>query len=360
VFPDRRKNATGQWLEIRELDEKPTGPRFTFRAEAELGCENLAPAEIELTAVKVRMAAGEFEFIRWLRGRIPPDSRVVLGPGDDCAVLARPGSDVLITTDVLTEGVDFRLAEVGGRAVGRKAMAVNLSDIAAMAGRPTAAVVGLVLPAGPGSRALAEDIFLGIEEVAKQFDVAVVGGDTNAWDGGLVISVSVMGETTGTGAVPRSGAKPGDWIFVTGPLGGSILGRHLNPTPRIEAARLLHQFVRLTAMADISDGLAADLNHILEESGCGAELVAEAIPIHADAVRLGARTQRSALDHALHDGEDFELVFTLSPEGGEKLSKEMPWPGLFKIGDCTKSGLTLIEKRASRALQPRGWSHEVV
>ncbi|MGL6096666.1 MAG: thiamine-phosphate kinase, partial [Fimbriiglobus sp.] len=185
------------------------------------------------------MPAGEFEYIRWIRSRTPADVRVLVGPGDDCAVLVPPSRPLLVTTDVLTEGVDFWLAEAGPRAVGRKAMAVNLSDIAAMAGVPNAAVVGVVLP-HDGGRPLAEELFAGLREVADAFGVAVVGGDTNAWAGGLVISVTVLGEATHRGPVVRSGAKPGDWVFVTGPTGGSILGRHLAPTPRVREALALH------------------------------------------------------------------------------------------------------------------------
>jgi len=266
---------------------------------------------------------------------------------------------VLITTDILTEGIDFRLAEIGGRSVGQKAMAVNLSDIAAMAGLPTAAVVGLVLPDGAGSRALAEEIFRGLRDVADRFHVPIVGGDTNTWPGGLVVSVTVLGEPIGKGPVLRSGAKPGDWIFVTGRLGGSILGRHLSPTPRIVEAEILHRRVKLTAMADISDGLAGDLGHILDESGCGAVLMAEAIPIHADAVRLAIQTGRPPLDHALNDGEDFELVFTVNPEEGAKLLREQPVLGLAKVGECSESGLQLSEGGVSRLYASKGWSHRV-
>jgi thiamine-monophosphate kinase len=304
------------------------------------------------------MAAGEFEYIRWLRGRTPTHPRVLVGPGDDCAVLARPTGSVLVTTDVLTEGVDFRLAETDPRAIGRKAMAVNLSDIAAMAGVPTAAVVGVVLPVG-GGRQLAEELFHGLREVADAFGVALVGGDTNTWDGGLVISVTILGEATSRGAVRRSGAKPGDWVFVSGPLGGSILGRHLSPTPRVREALALHEFADLHAMADISDGLAADLNHILEESGCGAVLDAAAIPVHPDAVDLSGWTDGTPLAHALGDGEDFELVFTVSPIDGERLLRELPVPGLAKVGECVESGLWLVENGTRRPLEPRGWVHRV-
>lgn len=304
------------------------------------------------------MPGGEFDYIRWVRGRSPADPRVLVGPGDDCAVLAASTGPQLVTTDLLTEGVDFILADAGGRAVGRKAMGANLSDIAAMAGRPTAAVVAVALPRA-GGRGLAEELYLGLREVADAYGVAVVGGDTNSWDGGLVVTVTVLGEAVGHGPVLRSGAKPGDWVFVTGPCGGSILGRHLAPVARVKEALALHAAVELHAMIDVSDGLAADLGHILEESGCGAVLAANAIPVHADAVELSRRTGRRPLDHALGDGEDFELVFTVSAADGAKLLSEPPVPGLMKIGECVENGLWLEEQGRRTPLTPCGWVHSV-
>lgn len=304
------------------------------------------------------MPGGEFDYIRWVRDRSPADPRVLVGPGDDCAVLAASAGPLLVTTDLLTEGVDFILTEAGGRAVGRKGMGVNLSDIAAMAGRPTAAVVAVALPR-EGGRGLAEELYHGLREVADSYGVAVVGGDTNSWDGGLVVTVTLLGEAVGRGPVLRSGAKPGDWVFVTGPCGGSIVGRHLTPTPRVKEALVLHAAVELRAMVDVSDGLAADLNHILEESGCGAVLSADAIPVHADAVELSRRTGRRPLDHALGDGEDFELVFTVSAADGANLLHAPPVAGLTKIGECLESGLWLEEQGRRTPLEPTGWTHQV-
>src|SRR5262249_45919156 len=169
------------------------------------------------------------------------------------------------------------------RLVGRKAMAVNLSDIAAMAGRPVGAVVSVGLPR-QGGRGLAEELFYGLREMADAFKTAIVGGGTNSWGGALVIPVTIPGQSTGRGPVTRSGARPGDWLLVTGPLGGSIRGKHLTFTPRVREALQLHAAADLHAMIDISDGLAADVNHICEESHCGAVLDAEALPI-ADAAR---------------------------------------------------------------------------
>ncbi len=299
----------------------------------------------------------EFDYIAWLRSRTPADPRVPVGPGDDCAVLAPPGRPLLVTTDLLTDGTDFILSEVGPRAAGRKAMAVNLSDVAAMAGVPTAAVVAVALPRG--GRSVGEELYVGIREVADEFGVAVVGGDTNSWDGALVVAVTLLGEATTRGPVLRSGARPGDWVFVTGPVGGSIRGRHLTPTPRVREALRLHEVVDLHAMIDISDGLAADLNHILDESRCGAVLDAAAVPVHADAVELARTTGKPPLAHALGDGEDFELLFAVSSADGEKLLREPPVPGLAKIGECVDAGLWLEEGGTRRPLAPTGWVHEL-
>jgi thiamine-monophosphate kinase len=336
---------------------------------------------------------GEFDYIRWLRTQTPADPRVLVGPGDDAAVLARPAGPVLVTVDLLMDGTDFVLSECGPRAAGRKAMAVNLSDIAAMAGVPTAAVVSVALPrpeetpppnplpprgrglgggvlpsfpsprggGGRGAGSLPHDLYLGLRDVADAFGVAVVGGDTNSWAGRLVISVTVLGEATARGPVLRSGARPGDWVMVTGPLGGSIRGHHLTFTPRVREALRLHEAAELHAMADISDGLAADLNHILDESRCGAVLAAEAIPIAPAAVELSRETGRTPLDHALGDGEDFELVFTVSPADGERLVRGQPVPGvtLTKVGECVAAGLWLEQAGTRRPLEPTGWVHRV-
>jgi thiamine-monophosphate kinase len=269
---------------------------------------------------------------------------------------------------MLMDGIDFIIAEVGPRSAGRKAMAANLSDIAAMAGIPIAAVVSVALPRqltevrsqkSVISSEFAEELYHGLREVADAFDVPIVGGDTNSWDGPLVISVTILGEATERGAVLRSGAKAGDWIFVTGPLGGSILGHHLGFTPRVREAIALNETASIHAMCDISDGLSADLNHILEESRCGAVLFADAIPISAAARELSATSNKTPLQHALSDGEDFELVFAVSPADGEKLLSEPPIAGLVKIGECVDSGLWIQEGSERKRLEPVGWVHEL-
>jgi thiamine-monophosphate kinase len=305
--------------------------------------------------------SSEFAYIDWLRARTPSDPRVRIGPGDDAAVLDLPRQHpLLVTTDMLLERSCFRLGEAGPRAIGRKAMAVNLSDIAAMAGVPVAAVVSVGLPR-EGGRALGEELYYGLREIADRFSTALVGGDTNSWDGPLVISVTVIGQATAKGPVRRAGARPGDWILVTGPLGGSILGKHVNFTPRVTEALRLHEETDLHAMIDISDGLAADLHHICKESACGALLRAESIPISDDARRQFAQDGRSPLEHALHDGEDFELVFTVSAEDGERLTRTQPVAGisLVKIGECVADGYWLEQAGQRRELEPKGYVHEM-
>lgn len=305
----------------------------------------------------------EFDYIRWLRGRTPNHPRVPVGPGDDCAVLARPTRELLVTTDMLMDGTDFVVAEVGPRRAGRKAMAANLSDIAAMAGAPIAAVVSVALPQAKPPTAspsqFAEQLYLGLRDVADAFHVPIVGGDTNSWPGPLVVSITALGEATGRGPVTRAGAKPGDWVFVTGPLGGSILGHHLDFTPRLRESLALHAAVELHALIDVSDGLAADLNHILEESHCGAVLDAKAIPVSPAAVELSRTSGKTPLQHALGDGEDFELVFTVSPADGEKLLRQPPVPGLVKIGECVSAGLWIESAGRREPLAATGWIHRM-
>lgn len=300
---------------------------------------------------------GELAYIDWLRRRTPSDPRVLIGPGDDtAALLLAPDRPCLVTTDMLLEGSCFRLAEAGPRRIGRKAMAVNLSDIAAMAGKPVAAVVSVGLPRQDG-QSIAEQLYLGLRDMADQFGTALVGGDTNSWDGQLVICVTLLGEPTGARPVRRSGARPGDWLMVTGPLGGSILGKHLDFTPRVTEAQRLHETVDLHAMIDISDGLAADVHHICEESQCGAVLRAEAIPITEEAQHMN--DGKPALVHALADGEDFELVFALAADQARELLRKQPIAGitLYHIGECVQEGLWLEEQGHQRPLDPMGYIH---
>jgi thiamine-monophosphate kinase len=303
----------------------------------------------------------EFDLIQQIRNRVGPSRRLKVGIGDDAAVLdwsALP--DCLVTVDMLMEGVDFTLDTATPEQIGRKALAVNLSDIAAMAGRPVACVVAVALPRDGGFE-LGQRLSAGLQALAAEFDVALAGGDTNTWKGPLVLSITVLGEPTGRGPVLRSGAQPGDWICVTGPLGGSLLGHHLDFTPRVREAQALHQATTLNSLIDISDGLAADLGHILDESRVGAVLDAAAIPIAPAARELSQRDGRSPLDHALADGEDFELIFTLAAAAAARLLTNPPaGVAVYHIGEITAE-----PRRALRladgtfvSLSDRGWKHQ--
>jgi thiamine-monophosphate kinase len=306
----------------------------------------------------------EFTLIDWIRqGERPRGSPWTrLGIGDDCAILrTAPSSDLLVTTDMLMDGRHFQLAEDGPHAAGYKALGVNLSDIAAMAGVPRAALVAVALPRA-SAVSIAQGLYAGMRELAERFDVDLVGGDTNAWDGPLVVSVTLLGEATARGAVRRAGARPGDAILVTGPLGGSLFaGRHLRPLPRIAEALALNLAAPLHALIDISDGLSSDLGHILTESGgLGAVLDPAAIPIHPDANEMSRRDGAPALDHALNDGEDFELCLVVSAGDATRLLANPPAPAmLYRVGVVTDSpGLRLRMPDGTLVpIEPLGFDH---
>ena len=269
----------------------------------------------------------EFQFIDRIRQQAGEFPGVRLGIGDDAAAVTfESGRPAVITADMLLEGVHFRCPPATAGQVGRKSINVNLSDLAAMAATPRYAVVTVCLPRGesPDRNSFADELMAGMLEAAAEFHVAIVGGDTTSWDGPLVVSVTAIGEAHEKGLVTRSGARPGDWICVTGELGGSLAGRHLEFTPRVREAQFLHESSTLTAMLDVSDGLVADLYHILEESHCGAILDASAIPISGAAQKK--EDENSPLQRALGDGEDFELLFTLPESDGETLlsNPELP------------------------------------
>lgn len=298
----------------------------------------------------------EIAYIRWIRDQCRPRPPVEVGPGDDAAVIsADRGDPLLVTTDSVLDGVDFKLSEAGPRLAGRKAMAVSLSDIAAMGGRPTVAVATLAAARSTREEVL-RDLFGGMKEVAEEFGAQIVGGDCSAWDGGLVITVTCLGQGR---PILRSGAVVGDAICVTGTLGGSILGKHLRFTPRVREAQELHRRYLIHSMIDISDGLARDLHHILEASGVGAEIDGAAIPISDDARKLSRKTARDPLDHALGDGEDFELLFSLPEDEAQGLC-EGPPEGLqvTRIGKIVQKGCSLNRAGKVTPLPPTGYVHE--
>lgn len=306
---------------------------------------------------QVEFLRGEFRLIDWVRQRSGPHPQVPVGIGDDAALLApTPGEEVIVTTDMLMDGRHFIVGETPPEWIGRKALAVNLSDIAAMGGRPLAAFISWALPRNRG-RDLAESLFAGMAQLAREFNVSIAGGDTNSWDGPLVINVTLVGETIGQRRILRSGARPGDVILVTGPLGGSLAGRHLTFTPRVHEAIELSQRVHINAMLDLSDGVASDLRHVLNQSQVGATLDANSIPIHPDVDRQLPHSEQ--LRKALTDGEDFELLLTVSPIEAEKLLANPPQGySLFRIGVIdAELGARIKTERGIEPLPTGGWEH---
>src|SRR6266481_9507256 len=283
----------------------------------------------------------EFELISRLTRSLPTNKSVVVGAGDDCAVLdlGLPDRLLLFKTDAVVEGFHFTSATPAQK-IGRKALARCLSDIAAMAGTPIAALVTLALPATfvPD---FVESIYAGISALARRHEVAIVGGETTVNPQGTLISVALLGSMPRGKGVLRSGAEVGDAIFVTGELGASLAGKHLDFEPRLAEARWLAQHFSLHALIDLSDGLAGDLRHILKASRVGAELSSSAIPI-SRAARLAAKGKASAkppLLAALTDGEDFELQLSC-------------------IGKITAGeGITIKDQHGVRPLTANGYMH---
>jgi len=302
------------------------------------------------------MAKDELELVAWLREQQRWHTTVALGIGDDLAALALNADFVLVGSDMLLDGVHFDSARHDPAQIGRKALACALSDCAAMAVRPVAAVVSLALPS---SMPLSEvkSMYGGMFPLAEECGAVIVGGDTTRWDHPLAIDVSVTAVSwPGIDPVTRSRARPDDLLYVTGPLGGSLLGRHLSFAPRLTEARALAENLghRLHAMIDISDGLSLDLWRLCEASRVGAMLDERQLDevVSADAGRAGAEDGRAPLDHALSDGEDFELLFAAAPDARELGAPA--WP----IGTVTNAGLSVRgADGATRPLEPRGWVH---
>jgi len=305
----------------------------------------------------------EAELIAHLRKRLAPHPLVRLGIGDDAAVLRMgEAADCVVSVDLLTDHVDFDLTRVDPRRVGRKALAAGLSDLAAMASKPLAGVVALALPR-KGGMELAVELYEGLLPLAEQYGLAIAGGDTNSWDGPLVISVTVIGNVTARGPLKRSGAGGGDRIVVTGSFGGSILGRHLEFQPRVAEALLLAERYELDAGIDVSDGLSIDLAHLAQESGCGAIVDLQAVPVAEDARRLAQQLADGStpLEHALSDGEDFELILAVPPAEAERMLAEQPLSvPLCAIGEfIAEPGLWQRDSKGRTSpLVPRGYQHE--
>ena len=307
----------------------------------------------------------EFGLIDWIAQHARPVGRdVVKGIGDDMAVMQVGAETILMTTDTLLEAVHFDLASATFEQVGYKAMACSLSDCAAMAAEPIAAVIAVAL-ANRMSLTEAQQLFAGAQRAAQLYDCAIVGGDTTSWDQPLAVNVTMLATCSDHKPVLRSGARADDVIMVTGQLGGSSTGKHLTFEPRLAEAKLLAESVDLHAMIDISDGLSSDLLHICRASGVAAVVDAEALPLSA-----AARRTAEPIDAALGDGEDFELLFCVSPADAEKL--QGCWPDrssvlLSRIGRITPCGSigqgdehrTFLRRAdgSVEPMKPSGWEH---
>jgi thiamine-monophosphate kinase len=330
----------------------------------------------------------ESEIIARLRKRAGVNDEVLLGIGDDAAVIKTTGGkDLIACCDLMVEGVHFRTEWTPPRLLGRKALAVNLSDVAAMGGVPKFAMMSIALPHWCSSE-FVDDLFEGMFELADASGVSIIGGDTSSSRDSLFIDISVIGECESGKAVTRRGAKVGDRIYVSGSLGASALGlslledgfrlddsqdisdarrqavlKHLSPEPQLKLGRAIGEAGLATAMIDISDGLSTDLGHILDESGVGATIHASAIPI-AECVGSIASAAASIdpLRLALNGGEEYELLLTAPPAKANVLAGLSDALGvrLTAIGDIVaQRGLQLVRNGTLESLQPSGYEHLV-
>ncbi len=302
---------------------------------------------------------GEFELIKLLKGLLaePPES-VLIGIDDDAAVIEL--SDrccYLLTSDTLLAGIHFKTSWATPWQIGGRAMAANLSDVAAMAGEPLFGLVSICIPPFTEVR-FVEELYKGINSASSEFGCSVVGGDTNSSGSGIVISIALFGKADRDHITLRSGATVGDLIFVTGELGGSkaglevlshgrdffadmdktllnrVLSKHLEPVPRIREAKAISEKIRVSSTIDISDGLSSDLHHICEMSRVGAKLYADRMPICGGAEEVARRLSEVPLDYALSGGEDFELLFTVY--------REEPWKTISEVESSTGTRVSLI------------------
>jgi len=296
----------------------------------------------------------ETGLIDWIRRRTPKDARVTVGIGDDAAVV-RGSRRMVLKTDMIVENVHFTRKNSKPEDWGYKAMAVTLSDLAAMGAVPEYALAAVGLPKDLGP-ADAQAVHRGMEKAMRLANVRLVGGDTCRAER-VTIAVFVAGSFKSGKMALRSGARPGDALFVTGRLGGSLAsGRHLRPVPRLKESEYLMRRFRVRAMMDLSDGLAKDLRLLCAESGVGAELDARRIPVHPDARGRGVAA-------ALLDGEDFELLFALGPKDAERLERGRGAAGgrmrFTRIGHIVpkQQGFTILSSHGEREKLPPAPDH---
>ncbi|MBD0371245.1 MAG: thiamine-phosphate kinase [Pyrinomonadaceae bacterium] len=337
----------------------------------------------------------EFDFINSIRQKAlrhresfnsSPGTRrssLLHGIGDDAAVFEqRGGFDTVMTADLLVEDVDFRLSTTPPRLLGHKALAVSLSDIAAMGARPRFALLSVGVPRSVWRSGFLDEFYEGFFALAHRYHVELIGGDVSRTPERVLIDSIVIGDVSHGSAVTRAGARPGDHIFVTGNLGGAhaglslleneirrapvgrriierLVSRHRRPEPRVSWGAMLGEEGLATAMIDLSDGLSSDLAHLCHESKVGARIDAARIPVDPLVEHLADKLRLNPLEAALNGGEDFELLFTIHPRDLQRLPKRIGTVPATYIGDITdeRDLILLRQGRRLRQLNPRGFMH---
>ncbi|HKG58907.1 MAG TPA: thiamine-phosphate kinase [Pyrinomonadaceae bacterium] len=326
----------------------------------------------------------EFDFINLLRQRVASSSQsIVTGIGDDAAVFRNnSGKETVISTDLLVEDIDFRRTTTPPYLLGHKALAVSLSDLAAMGSRPLWSLISIGVPEDVWESDFIDRFYDGWLELANRYAVQLIGGDTSRTNERMVIDSIAIGECSAGMAVKRTGATPGDRIFVTGSLGAAAAGlrlierganlgdedlqkldhvllRQLRPEPRVGWGIVLGEERIASAMIDLSDGLSSDLNHLCAASNTGALIDASLLPIDERVVELCGRRALDPLQLALHGGEDFELLFTVKPENVARLPRRVDGVEIKRIGEVTEAnaGVKISEGTRIWDLKPGGWKH---
>ncbi|HEU4837236.1 MAG TPA: thiamine-phosphate kinase [Pyrinomonadaceae bacterium] len=331
----------------------------------------------------------EFDFINALRQRVASSAQsTVTGIGDDAAVFrSNSNKETVVSTDLLVEDIDFRRTTTPPYLLGHKALAVSLSDLSAMGSRPLWCLISIGVPEDVWQTDFVDRLYDGWLDLANRYGVQLIGGDTSRAHEHIVIDSIAIGECAAGMAVKRAGAKPGDQIFVTGSLGAAAAGlrliergahlaeqnladedsqkldhvllRQLRPEPRVGWGMVLGEERLATAMIDLSDGLSSDINHLCEASSVGALIDASLLPIDERVVELCGRRALDPLQLALHGGEDYELLFTVTPEHAARLPRRVDGVEIKRIGQVMSAnhGVKISEGSRTWDLKPGGWKH---
>jgi thiamine-monophosphate kinase len=341
-----------------------------------------------IDALRRRVDAGT-----WGRGHAeismsPRHPSLVTGIGDDAAVFRNAaGKETVISADLLVEDIDFRRTTTPPYLLGHKALAVSISDVAAMGSRPLWSMISIGVPEDVWQTDFVERLYDGVLDLAKRYGVQLIGGDTSRTPETIVIDSIVTGECTAGMAVMRTGASPGDQIFVTGSLGAAAAGlrliergahlaeqnladedsqkldhillRQLRPEPRVGWGIVLGEERLATSMIDLSDGLSSDINQLCTASGVGALIDSASLPIDERVTELCGRRALDPLQLALHGGEDFELLFTVKPADVPRLPRRVDGVSIKRIGEITSAvtGVKISEGPRTWELKPGGWKH---